>query len=112
MLYVAIILLLNAALIGLVMVVGTFRGAKPWGPLSLGHGVLAAIALVFALMEAIATRVAAIEYGVAVLVLTALGGFLLLGFHLRGKPHPWVVVALHALAAVGGIGCLVFALLR
>jgi hypothetical protein len=49
---------------------------------------------------------------VAVLALAALGGFFLLSFHLRGKPHPWVVVVLHALLAVGGLGCLVFALLR
>ena len=94
------------------MVVGIFRGAKPWVPLALGHGVLAATALVLALLVAIATGVAAIKYGVAVLVLAALGGFFLLSFHLRGKSHPWVIVVLHALPAVGGVGCLVFALLH
>ncbi len=51
------------------------------------------------------------KYGVAILVLAALGGFFLLSFHLRGKPQPRVVVVLHALLAVGGIGCLAFALL-
>jgi peptidoglycan/LPS O-acetylase OafA/YrhL len=110
MLYVSIILFLYAVLSGFVMVVGIFRGAKPWVPLALGHGVLAATALVLALLVAISTGVAAIKYGVAVLFLTALGGLLLLSFHLRGKPHPWVVVLLHALAALGGVGCLVFAL--
>jgi len=112
LLYVSIILLLNAALIGLVMVVGIFRGAKPWMPLALGHGVLGATALVLALWVAITSGVAVIQYGAAVLVLTALGGFLLLSFHLRGKPHPWVVVVLHALPALAGVGCLVFALLN
>jgi len=74
-------------------------------PLALGHGVLAATALVLALLVAIAPGVAAIvKYGVAVLVLAALGGFFLLSFHLRGKPHPRVVVVLHALLAVGGVG--------
>ncbi len=110
MLYVSIILFLYTALSGLVMVVGLVRGAKPWMPLALVHGVLAATALVLALLVAISTGVAAIKYGVAVLLLTALGGFLLLSFHLRGKPHPWVVVMLHALPAVVGVGCLVFAL--
>jgi peptidoglycan/LPS O-acetylase OafA/YrhL len=86
--------------------------AKRWAPLALGHGVLAATALVLALLESIATGVAAIKYGVAVLVLAALGGFFLLSYHLRGKPRPWVVVVLHALLAVGGVGCLVFALLH
>src|ERR1039457_5769875 len=112
MLTASIVLLLYAALSGLFMVVGIFRGAKPWVPLVLGHGVLAATALVLAVLVAIATGVAAIKYGAALMFLTALGGFLLLRFHLRGKPHPWVVVVLHALPAVGGVGCLVFALLH
>ena len=113
MLTASIVLFLYAALGGLVMVVGIFRGAKPWVPLALGHGVLAVMALVLALLVAIATGVAAIvKYGVAVLILAALGGFFLLSFRLRGKPHPRVVVVLHALLAVGGLGCLVFALLH
>jgi len=112
MLYVSIILFLYAALSGLIMVVGIFRGATPWVPLALVHGVLAATALVLALLVAIATDLAAIKYGVAVLVLTALGGFILLSFHLRGKPHPWVVVVLHVVPAVAGVGFLVYALFQ
>ncbi len=49
MLTASIVLLLYAALGGLVMAVGIFRGATPWVPLALGHGVLAAMALVLAL---------------------------------------------------------------
>ena len=112
MLTASIILFMYAALSGLVMAVGIFRGEKLWMPLALGHGVLAAAALALALLVSIATGTAAIEYGVAVLVLATLGGLFLLIYHLRGKPHPWVVVVLHALLAVGGVGCLVFALLR
>ena len=113
MLTASIILFFYAALSGLVLAVGIFKGAKPWVPLALGHGVLATMALVLALLVAIAPGVAAIvKYGVAVLVLAALGGFFLLSFHLRDKPHPKVVVVLHALLAVGGVGCLAFALLH
>ena len=112
MLTASIVLFMYAALSGFVIAVGIFRGAKPWAPLALGHGVLAATALVLALLVAITTGGAAIMYGVSALVLAALGGFFLLSFHLRGKPHPWVVVVLHALLAVGGVGCLVFALLH
>jgi peptidoglycan/LPS O-acetylase OafA/YrhL len=112
MLTASIILLMYAALSGLVMAVGIFKGAKRWAPLALGHGVLAATALVLALLASLATGVAAIEYGVAVLFLAALGGLVLLSYPLRGKPHPWVVVVLHALLAIGGVGCLVFALLQ
>src|ERR1039457_3196677 len=113
MLTASIVRFLYAALSGLVMAVGIFRGAKLWVPPALGHGVLAATALVLALLVAIAPGVAAIvNYDVTVLVPAALGGFFLLSFHLRGKPHPRVVVVLHALLAVGGVGCLAFALLH
>jgi hypothetical protein len=113
MLTASIVLFLYAALVGLAMTVGIFSGAKPWVLLALGHGVLAAMALVLALWVAIAPGVTFIvKYGVAVLVLAALVGFFLLSFHLRGKPHPWAVVVLHALLAVGGVGCLTFALLH
>ncbi|MGP0082519.1 MAG: hypothetical protein ACLP0B_02655 [Steroidobacteraceae bacterium] len=112
MLTASIILFLYAVLTGLIMVVGIFRGAKPWVPVALAHGVLAITALVLALLAAITSDLAATKYGAAVLVLSAVGGFLLLSFHLRGKPHPWVVVVLHALPALGGVGCLVFALFQ
>lgn len=112
MLTASVVLLMYAALSGLVMAVAIFKGAKCWMPLALGHGFLAVTALVLALLESIATGVAAIQYGVAVLLLAAVGGFFLLSYHLRGKSHPWVVVVLHALLALGGVGCLVFALLR
>ncbi|MGA2778151.1 MAG: hypothetical protein ABSF94_11375 [Steroidobacteraceae bacterium] len=97
---------------GLVMAVGIFVGARPWAPFAVGHGALAAAALVLALLVAIATGSAAIEYGVAVLVPAALGGLFLLSFRLRGKRQPRVVVVLHALFAIAGVGCLVFALLQ
>ena len=112
MLTASIILLMYAAISGLIMAVNIFRGAKRWVPLAFGHGFLAATALVLALLESMATGAAAIRYGVAVLALAALGGLLLLSYPLRRKPHPWVVVVLHALLAVGGVGCLVFALLN
>ena len=112
MLTVSTVLFFYVVLSGLVMAIGLFRGAKPWMPLALGHGVLAATALVPALLVALSSDVAAIRVGVAMLFLTTLGGFLLLSFHLRGKAHPWAVVLLHALPAVGGVGCLVFALVH
>jgi hypothetical protein len=113
MLTAAVVLFLVAALGGLVMAAGIFKGTAPRVPLALGHGGLAATALVLALLVAVAPDAAPIlKYGVAVLVLAALGGFFLLSFHLRGKPHPKAVVVLHALLAVGGVGCLALALLH
>ena len=112
MLTASVILFMYAALSGFVMAVGIFKGARRWMPLALGHGVLAVTGLVLALLASLATGVAAIQYGVAVLFLAALGGFVLFSYHLRDKSHPWLVVVLHALLALGGVGCLVFALLR
>jgi len=71
-------------------------------PAGAGHGVLAATALALALWVSRSTHATAIKYGVAVLILAALGGLFLLSYHLRGKPHPAAVVVLHALLAVGG----------
>ncbi len=113
MLIAAIVLFLLAALGGLMMAFGIFNGAKPKPPLAVGHGLLAATALVLALLVAIAPGAATlVKYGVAVLVLAALGGAFLLSFHLRDRPHPRLVVVLHALLAVGGVGCLALAALR
>jgi hypothetical protein len=112
MLTASVVLLLYAALSGLVMAIGIFTGAKRWAPVALGHGILAAAALLLALPVAITSGVAAIQYGVAVLLLAAVAGLFLLRFHLRGKPHPRLGVVLHALLAVTGVGCLVFALLH
>ncbi len=112
MLTASVVLFMYVALTGLVMAVGIFKGAKLWMPLALGHGALAATALVLALLASLATGVAAIEYGVAVLLLAALGGLLHFSHPLRGSPHPWAGLRLHALLASGGGGCLVFALLQ
>jgi peptidoglycan/LPS O-acetylase OafA/YrhL len=112
MLTASVILFMYAVLSGLVMAISIFSRAKRWAPLALGHGVLAATALVLAVLESITNDVAPIKYGVAILITAALGGLLLLSYPLRGKPHPRVVVLLHALLAVGGVGCLVFALLH
>jgi hypothetical protein len=113
MLTVTIVLFLVAALGGLLMATGIFKGTQPKVPLAVGHGALAATALVLALLLTVAHGAAPIlKYGIAVLVLAALGGFFLLSFHLRGKPHPRAVVVLHALLAVGGVGCLALALIH
>lgn len=113
MLTIAVVLFLVAALGGIVMAWGIFKGRAPRAWLVLAHGVLAASALVLALLVAYAPgAMHVLTYGVAVLVLAALGGFFLLSFQLRGKRHPLPVVALHALLAVAGVGCLAFTLLR
>jgi hypothetical protein len=109
---IAVVLFLLAAVGGLVMATRIFRGAQPPVIVAAGHGVLAATALVLAILAAIAADAApAVKYGAGILFLAALGGFFLLSFHVRNKPHPKAVVVLHALIAVAGVGCLALTLL-
>ena len=93
------------------MAVGIFKGAAPKVPIAVLHGALAATARVLALLAALAAGAATpVKAGAVVLLVAALGGFFLLSFHVRGKPHPRAVVVLHALLAVAGVACLLVAL--
>lgn len=104
----SIVLLVGAALGGLVLASLIFRNRTPPIPLALGHGAIAVTGVVLALLAAMQPDAPlAINYGVATLVLAALGGAFLFSFQLRGKAHPRVVVVLHALFAIGGVGTLV-----
>lgn len=110
MLEITIGLFLVAAVGGLVMATQIFKGRTPTVAIALLHGPLAAtgLFLVFWLwIQSQASTLLGIALGV--LVLAALGGFFLVSFHLRGKPHPKAVVVIHALAAVIGVGTLLVA---
>ena len=108
----AVILFLVAAVGGLYMAARIFGGAVPPMAVALAHGALAATGLVLVIMAAMAPdAVPMVKYGAGILFLAALGGFFLLSFHLRKVPHPKGVVAVHALVAVAGVGCLLLTLL-
>jgi len=110
MLTASVILFMYAALSGFVMAVGIFKGARRWMPLALGHGVLAVTGLVLALLASLATGVAAIQYGVAVLFLAALEGSYSSAIICATNP----ILAGRGAACIARprrVGCLVFALL-
>lgn len=98
----AIALFALAAVAGLSMAIGHFRGRTPPKPLIAAlHGVFAAsglLLLLFAVIRAGTGGYAAIA--LCLFLLAALGGFTLLSFHLRGKKLPNVLVAGHGLLAV------------
>lgn len=87
---------------GLIMAVRVFSGKMPPWPLSLLHAAFGAAGLAtlgFALYEAPGDTMVMTALGL--FVIAALGGFFLASFfHLRNRPHPKPVVALHALLAV------------
>ena len=110
MLKIAIVLFLLAAVGGLIMASQIFRGRKPAVAIAALHGPLAAIGLVVVFwvwIQSGASQATSIALGA--LVFAALGGFFLLSFHMRDKPHPKPVVVLHALLAVTGVVALIVA---
>ena len=95
------------ALGGAILASFPLRGAgRPPTWLALGHGLVAVCSFV-ALFYAFATASAMsglAQAGMVVLLLAAIGGAtLFLGFHVRSKPLPLVLVAGHGLTAIAGV---------
>jgi hypothetical protein len=101
-----------SALGGLVMAAMRLRGAeRPPLALALLHGALAAgglVALLMAVMAATPTQGARAALGL--LVIAALGGFVLFSFHLRGKALPVGLMLIHGGVAAAGFVTLLLTL--
>ena len=110
MLQTSVVLLLLAALGGLVMAGIRFSG-RPHPPawLAMLHGLLAAGAMTLLLYAAFAAGLPKLAvYGLVLLILAALGGlFINLGFHWKQQPLPVPWVLAHAAIAVVGFILLV-----
>ncbi|SDK78552.1 hypothetical protein SAMN05192566_2404 [Methylophilus rhizosphaerae] len=98
-----LIVLVIAAVGGLVLAAHVLRGQlAPW-PLSLIHALFGAtglILLIILLLQGNASQKVII--GFVLLLIAALGGFFLASFHLRKKLPPKAVVIIHAGVAVAG----------
>lgn len=109
---VALSLLAAAAVVGLVAAAGHLRDR----PVSLGtaavHGVLAAAGLVAAVLAVVGGGDGLAAWALGLLVVAAVGGFALLASHLRGRPLPRGLVAVHGLAAAAGFVLLLVASMR
>lgn len=113
MLTLATVLFAVAALGGLLMASGHFRGHTPPKPaLAALHGVFAAAGLVVLLLAVINIGTGgAPTIALVLFALAALGGFFLLSFHLRGRPLPGGLIGAHGLLAVVAFLVLLGALL-
>jgi predicted membrane metal-binding protein len=82
-------------------------------PVALIHGAIAAAGLVALLIFVLANG-AVHNAGIALVLfaVAALGGFFLFSFHLRNKPLPIPVMAVHALVAVAGFALLLLGVLE
>jgi glucose uptake protein GlcU len=108
---VSILLFAIAAVAGVIMAVSHFRkAALPRPALAALHGVFAASGLIVLLLAVIkAGMQGAPAIALGVLVVAALGGFVLLSSHLRGRALPSGLVVGHALLAVAGFATLLAA---
>lgn len=107
LLTIAIILFAIGALGGLFMATKITGGDKaPW-PLSIGHALINATALVLVLVGVIRGAPALAVVALIFLVVAALGGFFLASFHARDRLAPKGLILIHALAAVTGFLLLV-----
>jgi hypothetical protein len=97
----AIGLFVLAALSGAGMAVPRLKsGAQPRAVLAFFHGVFAASALVLLGVAVLAVGVAGgAKIALGLFLLAAVGGFLLLSFHLRGRELPAALVIGHGLLA-------------
>jgi hypothetical protein len=113
MIKIAVILFALAAVAGLTMAIGHFRGrTPPPTPLAALHGALAASGLLALLTAVVQGARGTSAIALCLFLVAALGGFtLLLGFHLRGRKLPNVMVAGHGLLAVSAFVVLLVAVL-
>jgi hypothetical protein len=106
MLLYSIVLFLLAALIGIYMAVRVLKGVLPPAGAAIFHGLFAASGLLLLLYAAFFTGAPAsqvVTVAAVLLVIAALGGFLAVSFHMRGKVPPKALAVIHALVAVVGV---------
>ncbi len=109
MLNIAAVVFAIAALGGIVLAAHVLRGRfAPWA-LSLLHAALGAAGLVLVLVAVLGGARGNAALALGLLVLAALGGFLLASFHYRKQLPPKAIVV-HAVVAVAGFGVLLAAL--
>jgi hypothetical protein len=111
MIQLSLILFAVAAVAGLTMAIIHFRGVSPPRTvLAVLHGLFAASGLVVLLLALIETGFGG-RAGIALglLVVAALGGFVLLSFHAKNQRLPSALVVGHALLAVAGFLTLLLA---
>jgi hypothetical protein len=109
MLIYAIVLFVLAAVVGLYLASRVFGNALPPIGAAVFHGLFAASGLLLLLYVAFVEgtpQPQAVIIAAGLLVVAALGGFLMLSMHLRKRVPPKGLAALHALLAVAGVGTL------
>lgn len=97
----AVLLIAVAAVVGLYMAIGHFRGrTPPPAGAAVLHGLLAVCGVVLLLLGVMQIGFGTVHtWALALFVVAALGGLYLVSFHLRGRPLPNAVVVIHGMVA-------------
>lgn len=97
----AVLLIALAAVVGLYMAIGHFRGRTP-PPVGAAilHGLLAVSGVVLLLLGVMQTGFGTVHsWALLLFAVAALGGLYLVSFHMRGRPLPSAVVVIHGMVA-------------
>ena len=99
---IAAALFVFAALAGLTMAYIAFKKKRnPPFPLVLLHGVVAATALVTLLWGVVRSdRGGTVAWALGLFFVAAFGGFFLFSYHIRDRPLPSAVIAIHGTLAI------------
>jgi hypothetical protein len=109
MLYISIILFLIAAVFGVIIASAILRNQPTPKPLVYIHGLLGAIALAIVVIYVMQHSEKNPMISLVLLIIAALGGFVLFARDMSKKPGPFALVIIHAFVAVAGvIGLLLF----
>lgn len=106
MIIVACILLLLAAVFGLINLTSILKDKQAPRLAVMAHGIIAVFALFALAAYTVVHPDTLLITGDILLVLAALGGFGLLMIDLSGKPIPKKIAMMHPLLAVVGVGCI------
>jgi hypothetical protein len=103
MLYLAIALFLTAAVFGVIIASAILRNQPTPKPLVFIHGLLGAAALTLVVVYVLKHADKNPMISLVLLVIAALGGFVLFARDMTKKPGPIALVLVHALVAVAGV---------
>lgn len=99
----ALVLFGLAAIGGLLMARQHLQGQTPAMGIAIGHGIGAAAGLILLIVFVLNNPVHnMVQLALGIFIVAALGGFLLLANHLRGKKLQTPLVFIHGIAAVIG----------
>lgn len=109
MIYIAIALFLCAAIFGIILANAILRGQPTPKPVVFIHGLLAAAGLAMVVLYAVKNAENKPMTSLILLIIGALGGFVLFARDMQKKPGPFMLVVIHALFGVSGVlGLLLF----